>query len=164
MSSKWTEEQLKAINERGRNILVSAGAGSGKTAVMVERVVRLIMDDRVPASSMLIVTFTKAAASEMKERLRKALKDRLTESVQPEEQEWIREQLDQLHNAQISTFHSFAQRVLKEFFYFTDIEPGFRVLDEPESEVLKEQAVEELFDAEYEEDREDFREDRKSVV
>ena len=164
MSSKWTDEQLQAINERGRNILVSAGAGSGKTAVMVERVVRLIMEDRVPVSAMLIVTFTKAAASEMKERLRKALKDRLAETGQqgsgdrpsPEEQAWIREQLDQLHNAQISTFHSFAQRVLKEFFYFTDIEPGFRVLDEPESEVLKEQAVEELFDAEYEEDREDF--------
>ena len=165
MSSKWTDEQLQAINERGRNILVSAGAGSGKTAVMVERVVKLVMEDRVPVSAMLIVTFTKAAASEMKERLRKALKDRLAESGQqgngdrpsPEEQAWIREQLDQLHSAQISTFHSFAQRVLKEFFYFTDIEPGFRVLDEPEAEVLKEQAVEDLFDAEYEEDREDFR-------
>ena len=165
MSSKWTDEQLQAINERGRNILVSAGAGSGKTAVMVERVVKLVMEDRVPVSAMLIVTFTKAAASEMKERLRKALKDRLAESGQqgsgdrpsPEEQAWIREQLDQLHSAQISTFHSFAQRVLTEFFYFTDIEPGFRVLDEPEAEVLKEQAVEDLFDAEYEEDREDFR-------
>ena len=73
MSSKWTDEQLQAINERGRNILVSAGAGSGKTAVMVERVVKLVMEDRVPVSAMLIVTFTKAAASEMKERLRKSL-------------------------------------------------------------------------------------------
>ena len=82
MSSKWTDEQLQAINERGRNILVSAGAGSGKTAVMVERVVKLVMEDRVPVSAMLIVTFTKAAASEMKERLRKALKDRLAESGQ----------------------------------------------------------------------------------
>lgn len=164
MKAKWTEEQLRAINERGRNILVSAGAGSGKTAVMVERVVGLVLTDRVPVSAMLIVTFTKAAASEMKERLRNALKDRLTEALKSagpeaeEEQAWIKEQLDSLHTAQISTFHSFAQRVLKEFFYFTDIEPGFRVLDQAEDEVLKEQAMEELFDSEYDEDREDFRE------
>lgn len=158
--SKWTTEQLRAITERGRNILVSAGAGSGKTAVMVERAVRLIMQDRVPVQQMLIVTFTKAAASEMKERLRKALKDRLSEIAEDVsavgEQTYIKEQLDQLHNAQISTFHSFAQRVLKEFFYFTDIEPGFRVLDEPEAEVLKEQAMEELFDSEYETSEPDF--------
>ena len=182
MGREWTDEQLKAITERGRNILVSAGAGSGKTAVMVERVVRLIMEGRVPVSAMLIVTFTKAAASEMKERLRKALKDRLTEisksaaggdntgsgdsgkathagdtnggitgtGSNADEMAWIREQLDALHSAQISTFHSFAQRVLKEFFYFTDIEPGFRVLDDAEAEVLKEQAMEELLDSEYE--------------
>lgn len=162
--SKWTTEQLRAITERGRNILVSAGAGSGKTAVMVERIVRLVIEDKVPVSAMLIVTFTKAAASEMKERLRNALKDRLAElsggsgnSVDAE-QAWVKEQLDKLHNAPISTFHSFAERVLKEFFYLTDVEPGFRVLDEAESEVLKEQAIEALFNAEYEEDSPGFRE------
>ncbi len=157
MENSWTEEQKRAISERGRNILVSAGAGSGKTAVMVERAVRLIMDDRVPVSSMLILTFTKAAASEMKDRLRKSLKDRLAEAgVQAEEQSWIKEQLDRLGDAQISTFHSFAQRILREFFYLTDVEPGFRALDDAEAEVLKEQAVDDLFEAEYEEKREDF--------
>ncbi len=153
---KWTTEQLQAITERGRNILVSAGAGSGKTAVMVERATRLILDDRVPVSSMLIVTFTNAAASEMRERLRQALKDRLAEGRESELQ-WIREQLDDLHSAQISTFHAFAQRVIKEFFHLIDIEPGSRVLDEAEAEVLKEEALEELFNAEYEEGNDDFR-------
>ena len=157
MDPKWTEEQQKAISERGRNILVSAGAGSGKTAVMVERALRLIAIDRVPVDAMLIVTFTKAAAGEMQGRLRKALKDRLAgPDVSVTEQGWIREQLDRLPGAQISTFHSFAGRVLRDFFYFTDIEPGFRVLDEAEAEVMKEQALEDLFDAEYEEENEDF--------
>ena len=158
---KWTTEQLQAISERNRNILVSAGAGSGKTAVMVERATRLILEDRVPVSRMLIVTFTNAAAAEMRERLRQALKERLVEAVGDPglagEQEWIRKQLDDLHNAQISTFHSFAQRVIKEFFYLTDLEPGTRVIDEAEAEVLKEEALEELFDSEYEEGRDDFR-------
>ena len=153
---KWTTEQLKAITERGKDILVSAGAGSGKTAVMVERATRLILEDQVPVSGMLIVTFTNAAASEMRERLRQALKERLSEAASPSEQEWIRKQLDDLHSAQISTFHSFAQRVIKEFFYLTDLEPGARVLDEAEAEVLKEEALEELFDAEYEEKSDDF--------
>lgn len=163
MERKWTEEQLQAITERGRNILVSAGAGSGKTAVMVERAVRLIMEDRVPVNSMLIVTFTRAAAGEMRERLRKALKDRLIRitgdegsGAAPEEQKWIKEQLDQLHTAQISTFHSFAERVMKEFFYYTDIEPGFRVLDEAEAEVLRTEALDTLFNEEYERKDEDF--------
>ena len=157
MGNSWTDEQKRAISERGRNILVSAGAGSGKTAVMVERAVRLIMDDRVPVSSMLIVTYTNAAAAEMKDRLRKSLKDRLAdEGATAEEQSWIKEQLDRLGDAHISTFHSFAQRVLREFFYLTDVEPGFRVLDEAEAEVLKEQALEDLFEAEYEEKRDDF--------
>ncbi|MBR2547310.1 MAG: UvrD-helicase domain-containing protein [Eubacterium sp.] len=171
---KWTAEQLQAITERGENILVSAGAGSGKTAVMVERATRLILEDRVPVSGMLIVTFTNAAASEMRERLRQALKDRLSEAIASgkheeagqetggngggeSEQEWIRKQLDDLHSAQISTFHSFAQRVIREFFYLTDLEPGARVLDEAEAEVLKEEALEELFDSEYEENSDDFR-------
>lgn len=160
---KWTTEQLQAITERGRSILVSAGAGSGKTAVMVERATRLILDDHVPVSAMLIVTFTNAAAAEMRERLRQALKERLSEAIKlgeqggsAGEQEWIRNQLDELHSAQISTFHSFAQRVIKEFFYLTDLEPGARVLDEAEAEVLKEEALEELFDSEYEDKREDF--------
>ncbi len=182
---QWTTEQLQAIEERGKNILVSAGAGSGKTAVMVERATRLILEEHVPVSGMLIVTFTNAAASEMRERLRQALKERLTATIAAGEhgigageteestgehdaghsktvplkgeQEWIRKQLDDLHSAQISTFHSFAQRVIKEFFYLTDLEPGSRVLDEAEAEVLKEEALDELFNAEYEEDNEDFR-------
>ena len=160
MENKWTEEQNKAITERGRNILVSAGAGSGKTAVMVERAVRLIIDDRVPVSAMLIVTFTKAAASEMKDRIRKSLKDELAKASMAGDHEksgWIREQIDSLQTARISTIHAFAQQILKEFFYLTDIEPGFRVLDEAEAEVLKEQALDELFESEYEEDSPEFR-------
>ena len=156
---KWTAEQLQAITERGRNILVSAGAGSGKTAVMVERATRLILEDHVPISSMLIVTFTNAAATEMKERLRQALKERLADAVASgdhDEIQWIRKQLDDLHGAQISTFHSFAQRVINEFFPLIDIEPGARVLDAAETEVFKEEALEELFDAEYEEKSDDF--------
>ena len=132
----WTEKQRETIETRGKNILVAAAAGSGKTAVLVERIRRMAMEEGIPLDSMLIVTFTRAAAAEMKEKIRRSLKAKL------EEDPSAREQLERLSRAQISTFHSFAQRVLKEFFYFTDIEPGFRVLDEPEAEVLKEQLSE----------------------
>ena len=102
---KWTTEQLKAITERGKDILVSAGAGSGKTAVMVERATRLILEDQVPVSGMLIVTFTNAAASEMRERLRQALKERLSEAASPSEQEWIRNVKTEYRIRQLSDRH-----------------------------------------------------------
>ena len=103
---KWTKEQQQAIDERGRNILVAAAAGSGKTAVLVERIKKLIIEDGVAIDRMLIVTFTNAAAAEMKEKIRKALHKEIDEH--PENAQKMREQLALLPRANISTFHSFA--------------------------------------------------------
>jgi ATP-dependent helicase/nuclease subunit A len=97
----WTPEQKKAIELRNHNILVSAAAGSGKTAVLVERIKQLIINDKVGLDKFLIVTFTKAAASEMKEKLLKAITKEIREN--PENSAFLRKQLDVMANANIST-------------------------------------------------------------
>lgn len=137
----WTKEQERAITERGKNILVAAGAGSGKTAVMVERVIRLIREGEVSIDDLLIVTFTRAAAAEMKERIRASLQ---------QEGEAMRRQLELLPTAQISTFDSFFTQVIRRFFFLTDLEPGLRVADEAEAEILLQESMDDLFEEFYE--------------
>ena len=106
MGVKWTEEQQKVIQLRNRNILVSAAAGSGKTAVLVERIITMLTEDDPPVDvdKLLIVTFTEAAASEMKERIRLAIEKKLLEYP---EDEHLKQQATLIHNAQITTIHSF---------------------------------------------------------
>ena len=131
----WTEEQLAAITARNPGILVSAGAGSGKTAVLTERVVQRIFDpvDPVDAYWMLIVSFcTRAAAEEMRERI--AVKLRAVQREHPEDSSVAR-QLILLEKADISTVHAFCQRIVKENFQLLDIQSGFRIADEKELEV-----------------------------
>ena len=108
MGMTWTEEQKKVIELRNRNILVSAAAGSGKTAVLVERILSMVTDERRPVDidKLLIVTFTKAAAGEMKERIRDALDKRLEEDP---EDEYLQRQLTLMNNAQITTIDSYCQ-------------------------------------------------------
>ncbi|MCQ2551435.1 MAG: helicase-exonuclease AddAB subunit AddA [Clostridia bacterium] len=150
---EWTKEQEQAITLRGKNILVAAAAGSGKTAILVERIIRLVIEYQVPIDKMLVVTFTKAAASEMKEKIIK----RLTEIIEDGQgSDFLKEQLDIIHRANISTFHSFGEQVIKENFHAIGLEPSLSVADEVESTLLKEQAVEALLEERYEESSEEF--------
>ena len=130
----WTEKQRETIETRGKNILVAAAAGSGKTAVLVERIRRMAMEEGIPLDSMLIVTFTRAAAAEMKEKIRRSLKAKL------EEDPSAREQLERLSRAQISTFHSFSLDVVRHFFFLTDLEPDISICDDTKSKLMKEEA------------------------
>ena len=116
MSVQWTEEQQKVIRLRNRNILVSAAAGSGKTAVLVERIIQMLTDPNNPVDvdQLLIVTFTEAAAAEMKERIREAIERVLEES--PEDVH-LQRQATLIHSAQVTTIHSFCLSVIREHFH-----------------------------------------------
>ena len=113
MGMTWTDDQRKVIELRDRNILVSAAAGSGKTAVLVERIIKIITDKEHPVDidRLLIVTFTNAAAAEMRERIGNALENALKE--QPDD-EHLQRQLSLLHNAQITTIDSFCLHIMRE--------------------------------------------------
>jgi len=150
----WTAPQQQAIDERNKNILVSAAAGSGKTAVLVERIRKLIIEDGIPIDHMLIVTFTNAAASEMKEKIRKSINKEI--DADPENSEMLRRQLSLLPKANISTFHSFALDVIRKFFYLTDVNPGFRICDEAQSSLLREESMDELIESWFEKDSSEF--------
>lgn len=142
---KWNREQNIAIHARAKNILVAAAAGSGKTAVMVERVLRLILSG-VPLEKMLIVTFTNASTAEMKSRIRRALKAGIEKSNDQEERKIFREQLDALSTADISNFHGFAMKIINQFFHkLPELEPGYRVEDELKIRAISSEVVEELF-------------------
>ena len=128
MANRFTDEQLKAITTLDKSVLVSAAAGSGKTSVLVERIIRIILEGRANVDEMLVVTFTNAAASEMKLRLASAIKKRMADH--PEDAPRMKDQLARLYKAYISTIDSFALRVIKEFFHMIDMEPSFGVADE----------------------------------
>lgn len=141
----WNREQNIAIESRAKNILVAAAAGSGKTAVMVERIVRLILSG-VPLEKMLIVTFTNASTAEMKARIRKTLKNGIEKSTDPEEKKIFREQLDALPTADISNFHGFAMKIINQFFHkLPELEPGYRVEDDVKIRAISKDVLDELF-------------------
>ncbi|MDE7066845.1 MAG: UvrD-helicase domain-containing protein, partial [Schaedlerella arabinosiphila] len=123
MGVQWTREQQKVIELRNRNILVSAAAGSGKTAVLVERIIRILTDrdNPVDVDRLLIVTFTEAAAAEMKERIRGAIEKELEN--RPEDVH-LQRQATLIHSALITTIHSFCLSVIREHFHVIDIDPG----------------------------------------
>lgn len=147
---RWTDKQLDVINTRNRNILVSAAAGSGKTAVLVERIIKIITDKEHPVDidRLLVVTFTRAAASEMKERIREALEKKAEEN--PEDSN-VQKQLSFIHNAHISTIDSFCASVVRDNFDKIDLDPNFRIADETEIEMLKSDIMEEMLEEYYEE-------------
>lgn len=153
---KWNAEQQKAIESLGGNLLVSAAAGSGKTAVLVERVIRILTDDTRPvdADRLLIVTFTKAAANEMKTRLSDALAEKLTADP---ENGWLRHQQLLMERAHISTIHSFYTDVVTENFSRVGIFPDSRVADEQEDDFLLRDTLSELLEAEFEKNDPVFR-------
>ncbi|MGR6835852.1 helicase-exonuclease AddAB subunit AddA [Syntrophomonas erecta] len=151
---EWTDEQRQAIEARGCNLLVSAAAGSGKTAVLVERIIQLLVKDQVDIDRLLVVTFTKAAAAEMKERIAEALANELDHNVS--QQASLRRQLSLLNYASISTLHSFCTEVIRNYFYMVDIDPDFRVGDENETGLLRTESLEELMEQEYQQGNELF--------
>lgn len=155
MALKFTDEQLQAINTLDKSVLVSAAAGAGKTAVLIERIIKIIIEGKADVDEMLVVTFTRAAAAEMRQKLSGAIKKRMIEH--PEERKRLRRQLDSIYRAYISTFDSFAVRVIREFFYLIDVEPDFKASDEIQSTILQREAVDELFELGFGND--DFIED-----
>lgn len=155
MGVKWTEQQQKVIDLRNRNILVSAAAGSGKTAVLVERIIQKITDEQSPVDvdRLLIVTFTEAAAAEMKDRIREAIEKKLEENpgnVHLERQATL------VHSAPITTIHSFCLSVIREHFHVIDLDPGFRIGEDGELKLLKQDVLDELLEECYSKGEEEF--------
>lgn len=152
----WTKEQQKVIDLRKRNLLVSAAAGSGKTAVLIERILGLITDPEKPLDidRLLVVTFTRAAAGEMRERLNSAIEKKLSDG---EENEHLVRQMTLIQNAQITTIDSFCSYVLKNYFHVIGLDPNYRVMDEGEGKLLKSQVLQELLEERYEEETGKFR-------
>lgn len=146
----WTKEQQAAIDSRGQTLLLSAAAGSGKTAVLVERIIRRLLDpkDPVDITELLVVTFTKAAASEMRERVAKALMQALAETKDPR----IERQLALLPSAHISTLHAFCQQVIRKYFYTIDLDPAFTIGGQEELNLLRHRVLEDVFLAYYEDE------------
>lgn len=151
----WTPEQKNAIDARGGSVLVSAAAGSGKTAVLVERVIQMVCDSAhpVPLDRLLIVTFTKAAAAEMRERIGKALEDCLMND--PENAYLLRQQIV-LPSAEICTMDSFCNALVKRQFHALGISPDFRILDDSERRALEEDVVSQCVAVLYEKGGEVF--------
>lgn len=155
MSTKWTANQAEAINVRNTNTLVSAAAGSGKTAVLVERVINIITDENNPVyiNNLLVATFTNAAAAEMKERIYKAIQQKMSETP---DNDFLNQQLVLLGQAQITTVHSFCINLLRENFYHLGIRHDFEIGDEVKLDELKDKALTSLFDEMYKEKNKDF--------
>ena len=155
MAVVYTEEQQKVIELHDRNILVSAAAGSGKTAVLVERIIQMISDEskKTDIDRLLVVTFTNAAAAEMRERIGQAIDLQL--AGQPEN-EHLQRQAALLHNAQITTIDSFCLFIIRNNFNDIGLDPGFRVADEGEIRLLKQDVLTELLEQKYTDKEQDF--------
>ena len=149
MGVRWTQEQQKVIDTHGVDVLVSAAAGSGKTAVLVARILAMVTDPVHPVDidRLLVVTFTNAAAAEMRQRIRDALEVR---AEQEPDNEHLQRQLVLIHNAKITTIHSFCLQVLRSHFHLIGLDPAFRVADEAEMQLLRQDVLKEILDEAYE--------------
>ncbi len=150
---QWTNEQEQAINENGNNILVAAAAGSGKTAVLVERIINKIINKKIDIDKILVVTFTNLAAAQMRERILETIYKRIEEN--PEDIH-LQRQITLLPKANICTIDSFCLDLVKNNFFELDISPNFRIADEIELKILKQETLEEIFEDKYEKHEEDF--------
>ncbi len=146
--SQWTDDQWKAIVSSGQHILVAAAAGSGKTAVLVERMIRKLLSTSNPidVDRLLVVTFTNASAAEMRGRIGEALEKELKKNPSSLH---LRRQLSLLNRASISTLHSFCLDVIRKYYYLIDLDPGFRIANDTEAELLREEVLDELFEEQY---------------
>lgn len=155
--TRWTEDQKKVIDIRDKNVLVSAAAGSGKTAVLVERIISIVTgsDGREPIDidRLLVVTFTRAAAGEMRERVLKALEQKAMEEPLNEH---LRKQMTYIHNAKITTIDSFCNDVVREHFSELELDPAFKVADAGELALLRADVMAEILEENYRRGEEGF--------
>ncbi len=151
----WSEEQKKVIETRGCNLLVSAAAGSGKTAVLVERIIGLITDPTDPVSldELLVMTFTRAAAEEMRERVGRALSERIEKDP---ENSWLKLQRAILPRARIATIDSVCQNLIRQYYQELEIDPGFRAAEESELKLLRMDILKKMMEELHEEADEEF--------
>ena len=152
---KFTKDQQRVIDARKKNILVSAAAGSGKTAVLVERIIQMVIDEKEPLDidRLLIVTFTNAAAAEMRERIFSAINEEL---LKRPESVHLQRQAALIHNARITTIHSFCLDIIRNYFGEIELDPGFRIADEGELKLLKKDTMKELLEDAYAQNDEKF--------
>ncbi len=157
MGFEWTKEQQAVIDTRHHSVLVSAAAGSGKTAVLVERIVAMLTDEEHPVDieRLIVVTFTKAAAAEMRERIGRGIERKLLE--QPENRKWIRQKL-LLSYANISTIHSLCLNLIRDHFDTLDLDPSFRMADEAELKIMQTDVAADVMEVYYASDHPQFRE------
>ena len=149
----WTEKQKEVIDSNGSDLLVAAAAGSGKTAVLVERIKRLIIEEKKDIDRFLVVTFTRAAASEMKEKIADALISQAGDD--PDTAEEMQIQLEKLGEAWISTFDSFIIDIVRQYFYIIDIEPDLEICSPEDAALINIESMDETFDRLYAEGREE---------
>ena len=149
----WTKEQQDAIYKKDSNILVAAAAGSGKTAVLVERIIQKILKDGIDIDRLLVVTLTNAAASELRERVLEAIYKNLDEEP---ENENLQKQIILLGKSNICTIHSFCLDVIKNNFFEIDLSANFRIASEEEIELLKQEVLENVFEKLYDDEDENF--------
>jgi ATP-dependent helicase/nuclease subunit A len=150
---EWTPQQQQAIEAQGSNLLVAASAGSGKTAVLVQRILHIIIDQKVDIDRLLVVTFTQAAAAEMRERISTALMETIEKDGNDPH---LRKQLLLLNHAQISTLHSFCNQIVRSYFHLIELDPRYRIADQTEAGLIKMEVMEELMEAQYEQNDPDF--------
>ena len=144
---RWTEDQREAIELRGKNLLVSAAAGSGKTALLIERIRRIVVTEGVPVDRLLVLTFTRAAASEMKDRLNKALMTELTAGEG--DRAYVIRQINLLGSADISTLHAFCNTLIREYFQEAGVDPEFALMNDAERAIMLQETLDEVFEAAY---------------
>lgn len=153
MAVTWTDDQQSVLDVRNKNVLVSAAAGSGKTAVLVERIIRMVCQDNVDIDRLLVVTFTNSAAGEMRERILKALEKKSKEEPLNDH---LQKQLSYIHNALITTIDSFCLNIVRQYFNEIDVDPSFTVGDDGELKLIKEDVMKELLESYYQEGNEEF--------
>ena len=152
----FTRQQQEAISTLDRNVSVSAGAGSGKTRVLVERFLKILAEEKASAQEILAITFTRKAAREMRERVQKGILDRLAEATDPQRQQYWQEKLNQLDHASITTIDSFCARIIRENPVEAGMDPGFAVREEYEIADFRQEAVHTFMDQELKGENEDF--------
>ncbi len=149
----WNDEQWQAIYEKGHDLLISAGAGSGKTAVLVERMIQKILIDQINIDELLVLTFTEAAAAEMKQRIRSRIEQEL--ALHPHDV-LLATQLNKIASANISTFHAFCNKLIRKYYYLLQLDPVFKIADDIEVGILQDDVIEALFDELAEQDDEAY--------
>ncbi len=152
---EWTEQQRRAIEHVAGDLVVSAAAGSGKTAVLAERCARLVCENVAGGcgvDELLVLTFTEAAANEMRSRISAAIAEKLRDAemagrLTAERRGWLQRQAAMVERASISTLHAFCARVLRQHFHEAQIDPAFELVDEDETRLMREEAIEEVLAA-----------------